>query len=84
MNTAEIRLYEMLKAKIGEKEAEAFVELTEKTVDQRFNGVISELASKKDLADLRAEMSKRIYQVSVGQLLTIIITVVSLILLLRK
>jgi hypothetical protein len=57
MSTAEIRLYEMLKAKIGEREAEAFMELAERTVDQRFEYAKSELASKKDMADLRVDMA---------------------------
>jgi len=37
MVVSEIRLYELLKAKIGEREAEAFVEIPDKKVDQKFN-----------------------------------------------
>ena len=128
MNTAEIRLYEILKAKLGEEETLALVELAEKTVDQRFDSIKSELATKndltelsistkkdiadlrvetkrdiadlraatqkdiadlaiatkKDISDLKAELIKRIYQTSAGQLLLIIGSMISLMLMLRK
>ncbi len=56
MIVSEIKLYELLKAKIGEKEAEAFVEILEKRVDIKFEDAKQYLATKEDIADVRAEM----------------------------
>ena len=57
MVVSEIKLFELLKAKIGEKEAEAFVEILETRVDKKFEDSKNELATKKDIADLRVEMA---------------------------
>lgn len=37
MVVSEIKLYELLKAKIGEREAEAFIQILENKVDNRLN-----------------------------------------------
>ena len=84
MVISEIRLYEMLKAKLGEKEAEAFVEILEKKVDQKFETKSTDFATKTDLNNLRTELQKTIYQVSLGQVVAIIASVISIMLLLRK
>lgn len=83
MVVSEIRLYELLKAKIGEREAEAFVEIPDKKVDQKFNDKWETLATKQDMADLRSELLKTIYLVSLGQLLAIIGSVVAIVNLLK-
>ena len=49
MVVSEIRLFELLNARIGEKEAEAFVEILENKVDKKFEDRRGELASKEDL-----------------------------------
>ena len=48
MIVSEIKLYEMLKSKIGEKEAEAFVEILEKRVEKKFEEKQSEFILEKD------------------------------------
>ena len=49
MIVSEIKLFELLKAKIGEKEAEAFVEILETHVDKKFEEAKKELATKQDI-----------------------------------
>ena len=47
MIVSEIKLYELLKAKIGEAEAEAFVEILDKKVDKKFDDKKEILATKQ-------------------------------------
>lgn len=68
MVVSEIQLYELLKARIGEKEASAFVEILEKKVDARFEVSKSVLATKEDLANHKAEIIKWMFIFWVGQL----------------
>jgi hypothetical protein len=79
MIVSELQLYELLKAKIGEREAGAFVELLDKKVDQKFEDKKEWLVNKQDLSDLRAEISRTIYLVSLGQLLAIVGSVVAIV-----
>ena len=58
MIVSEIKLYELLKAKIGEKEAEAFVQILETKVDNKFEDAKDTLATKDDLSKLEIRMSK--------------------------
>ena len=83
MIVSELQLYELLKAKIGEREAGAFVELLDKKVDQKFEDKKEWLVNKQDLSDLRAEISRKIYLVSLGQLLAIFGSVVAIVNLLK-
>ena len=83
MIIAEIHLYELLKARIGEKEAGAFLELLDKKVDTKFEEKKDWLVHKQDLAELRTELSKTIYLVSLGQLLAIIASLVAILNLLK-
>jgi hypothetical protein len=62
MIVSEIKLYELLKAKLGEKEAEAFVEILEKKVDDKFVDAKQTLVSKEDLLKLQVEIEKRFNQ----------------------
>ena len=84
MIISEIKLYELLKTRIGEKEAEAFLQILEAKVDKKFDEKKNELATKDDVSNLRAELLKTIYLTSLGQLLAIIASVVSLIIVLKK
>jgi hypothetical protein len=84
MVISEIKLYELLKSRIGEKEAEAFIQILEDKVDKKFEQKKSELATKEDVSNLRAELLRTIYLTSLGQLIAIIASVVSLILILKK
>lgn len=83
MIVSEIKLYELLKAKIGEAEAEAFVEILDKKVDKKFDDKKEILATKQDVEDLRSELLRTIYLVSLGQLLAIIGSVVAIVNLLK-
>lgn len=62
MIVAELRLFELLKAKIGEKEAEAFVHVLETQVDEKLKDFKSELATKEyvtaELAKMKVELIK--------------------------
>jgi hypothetical protein len=58
MIVSEIKLYELLKAKLGEKEAEAFVEILEKKVDHKFDEAKQTLATKEDLANTKVDLIK--------------------------
>ena len=57
---SDIRLYELLKAKIGDKEAEAFVTLVETRVDKKFEDAKETLATKEDLAKLQSHLEGKI------------------------
>jgi len=54
MQVAEIELYEILKPKIGEKEARTLVEYIETKVDRKLEERKDVLATKEDIANLRA------------------------------
>jgi len=62
MIVSEIKLFEMLKAKLGKEEAEAFVELLEKKVDRKFEEAKQTLVIKEDLLKLQVEIEKRFNQ----------------------
>lgn len=55
---SEIKLYELLKAKIGEKEAEAFVQILENKVDKKFEDKVTLLSTKQDVAKLETRMAE--------------------------
>jgi predicted Holliday junction resolvase-like endonuclease len=60
MIVSEIKLYELLKAKLGTQEAEAFVEILEKKVDQKFEESKQMLATKEDIAKLEGKLETKI------------------------
>ena len=62
MIVSEIKLFEMLKAKLGKEEAEAFVEILEKKVDRKFEEAKQTLVIKEDLLKLLVEIEKRFNQ----------------------
>jgi hypothetical protein len=68
MIVSEIKLYELLKAKIGEQEAEAFVEILESRVDKKFDEAKQYLATKEDVANTRAEIIKWMFIFWIGQI----------------
>ena len=78
MIVSEIKLYELLKAKLGEKEAEAFVEILEKKVDDKFEEAKHVLVTKEDTARLdikivetKAELIKWMFIFWIGQITVI-------------
>ncbi len=60
MIVSEIKLYELLKARIGEREAEAFVQILDTKVDQKFEEANQVLATKEDVANLRVEIKNEL------------------------
>lgn len=60
MIVSEIRLYELLKARIGPQEAEAFVQILEKKVDDKFDDAKQTLATKEDIAKLEGRLDTKI------------------------
>ena len=58
MIVSEIKLYELLKAKLGEKEAEAFVHILEQKVDDKFEDAKQTLATKEDIARLDIKIAE--------------------------
>ena len=59
MIVSEIKLFELLKAKLGEKEAEAFVTLLETKVDKKFEDAKDSFASKEDISKLETRISEK-------------------------
>ena len=57
MIVSEIKLFELLKAKIGEKEAEAFIDILEKRVDKKFEDAKDTLATKEDIANVEIKLA---------------------------
>jgi hypothetical protein len=72
MIVSEIKLYELLKAKLGEKEAEAFVEILEKKVDDKFNDAKQNLATTEDLANTKVDLIKWMVGFWIAQMAAII------------
>jgi hypothetical protein len=60
MHVAEIELYEILKAKVGEKEAKTLVEYIETKVERKFDEKKDTLATKEDLANIKTELMVQI------------------------
>lgn len=79
MIVSEIKLFELLKAKIGEKEAEAFVEILETKVDHKFEKAKEILATKQSLAELEVRLTRTIYTVGVVPYLAILASVIAII-----
>jgi len=68
MQLAEIELYEILKSKLGEKEARTLVEYIETKVDRNFDEKKDILATKTDLANMKADIIKWMFIFWIGQL----------------
>jgi len=67
MIVAEIKFYELLKAKLGEKEADAFVSIMETKIDKKFEDACQVLATKEDLAKQKADIIKWMFIFWIGQ-----------------
>jgi hypothetical protein len=79
MIVSEIHLYEMLKAKIGEKEAEAFVEILERKVGRKFDEAKTILATKEDLAKSQTAIIKWTVSLIIGLYLALTGTLIGII-----
>ncbi len=85
MSITEIQLFQILKAKLGEKEAEELVSYVKTEVKAEFDNRKELIASKEDiyllkedLANVKAELIKSIYVVGLIQFLTIIGSVLAI------
>ena len=65
MQVAEIELYEILKTKLGEKEAKTLVEYIETKVDKRLEEKKDVLATKQDIANLEIATKQEIANLEV-------------------
>lgn len=63
LSISEIELYEILKSKLGDKEAKTLVEYVEAKVDTKLEQKKDELTTKLDLANTKAELELKIEQV---------------------
>lgn len=71
MSVSEIRLYQMLKERLGEKEAEELVYFVSSEVKNEFYSRKEIFATKEDLGIVRSELIKSIYFVGLIQFLFI-------------
>lgn len=76
MQVSEIQLFQILKGKIGEQEAQTLVEYVETKVEKEFDSKRDVLATKEDLArevgNTRSEIIKWMFIFWVGQLAAMI------------
>ncbi|MBI5050648.1 MAG: hypothetical protein HZC11_07235 [Nitrospirae bacterium] len=72
MQVAEIELYEILKSKLGEKEAKSLVEYIETKVEKKLDEKQDILATKADLANVKADIIKWMFLFWIGQLASLI------------
>ncbi|WP_293784882.1 hypothetical protein [uncultured Pedobacter sp.] len=75
MSVTEIQLFQILKAKLGEQEAEQLVSFVKAEVKSEFDNKREVLATKEDIAN----MQKTIYVVGLIQFLAIIGSVIGIV-----
>jgi len=86
MSVTEIQLFQILKMKLGEREAEELVSFVKEEVKSEFDNIRETLATKEDIANtkeyilqLKSELSKSIYLVGLIQFLAIVGAVIGII-----
>jgi hypothetical protein len=72
MQVSEIQLCQILKEKIGEKEAQSLIEFVETKIEKGFDAKKDSLATKEDLANVRSDVIKWMFIFWVGQLAAMI------------
>ncbi|MDF3079107.1 MAG: hypothetical protein K0S09_2996 [Sphingobacteriaceae bacterium] len=72
MSVSEIQLFQILKNKLGEKEAEELVSFVKTEVKTEFDNRREILATKEDLANVRGDLMRSIYIVGLVQFLAIV------------
>jgi hypothetical protein len=60
ITTIDVQLFEILKQKIGEKEAEALVGFVDSKLRENNDGNLKILATKEDIAKLKGELETKI------------------------
>jgi hypothetical protein len=76
MVVSEITLFNTLKSKLGEKEAQAVVEGIKTAVAEEFNAVKNQLVIKEDLANTKAEILRWTFSFVFGALLLNIFAII--------
>ena len=79
MVVSEIKLYELLKAKIGEREAEAFIQILENKVDTRLNEKTTVFATKEDLAKVEGKLLSTISEAKVDIIKWMVATAIAIV-----
>jgi hypothetical protein len=86
MSVTEIQLFQILKMKLGEREAEELVSFVKEEVRTEFDNKREILATKEDIANtkeyilqVKSELSKSIYLVGLIQFLAIVGSVIGII-----
>lgn len=72
MNSIEIKAYELFKSKFGEKEAELFMEYINSKAEAKFVEKKDILATKADLAEVKADIIKWMFIFWTGTVITIL------------
>ena len=65
LNISDIQLFNLLKAKFGEKEAEQFVSLIKTEVENTFENKKDSLATKSDLAAIELKLGQQISRLEI-------------------
>ncbi|MEI7500376.1 MAG: hypothetical protein WCK84_07985 [Bacteroidota bacterium] len=68
MDITAIDLYNILRSKIGDKEAKSLIEFVETSLDEKLEERKDFLASKSDLHSVKADMIKWMFIFWVGQI----------------
>ncbi|WP_293308783.1 hypothetical protein [Pedobacter sp. UBA5917] len=68
MSVTEIQLFQILKAKLGEQEAEQLVSYVKTEVKSEFDNKREVLATKEDLANSKADIIKWMFLFWIGQI----------------
>ena len=79
MQVSEITLYNILKSKFEEQDAQAIVEGIKQEVKNQVNEHKDTFATKEDLANLKVDLVKTIYTVGLVQYLAILASVIAII-----
>lgn len=79
MVVSEIKLYELLKAKIGEREAEAFIEILENKVETKLKERTTIFATKEDLAKIEGKLLSTISEAKVDIIKWMVATAIAVV-----
>ncbi len=79
MSVSEIKLYQILKDRLGNKEAEALVHFVSSEIKNEFDNRKEIFATKDDLGNVKSDLTKSIYVVGLIQFLAITGSVLAII-----
>ncbi|MEJ7681821.1 MAG: hypothetical protein WKG06_29035 [Segetibacter sp.] len=79
MVVSEIKLYKLLKAKIGEREAEAFIQIHESKVETKLNEKIIVFSTKEDLAKVEGKLLSTISESKIDIIKWMVATAIAIV-----